>query len=73
MLLVDTSNDRIARDGIYVSLRDGRSFVRFVETAPNGSVTLKSRNPDYGSQTLTPAEAAQLQIFGRVRWRSGAL
>jgi len=73
MLLVDTANDRITRDGIYVAARDGRYFVRFVETAPNGTVTLKSRNPDYGTQTLTPVEAAQLQIFGRVRWRCGAI
>ena len=73
MLLVDTASDRITRDGIYVSWRDGRYFVRFVETAPNGTVTLKSRNPDYGTQTLTPVEAAQLQIFGRVRWRCGAI
>ncbi|MEJ0026417.1 MAG: S24 family peptidase [Rhizomicrobium sp.] len=73
LLLVDTANDRITRDGLYVSLRDGRNFVRFVETAPNGTVTLKSRNPDYGTQTLTPEEAARLQIFGRVRWRSGAI
>ncbi|MEI9992628.1 MAG: S24 family peptidase [Rhizomicrobium sp.] len=73
LLLVDTSNDRIARDGLYVSLRDGRYFVRFVETAPNGTVTLKSRNPEYGTQTLAPEEAEQLRIFGRVRWRSGAV
>ncbi len=73
LLLVDTANDRITRDGIYVAARDGRYFVRFVETAPNGTVTLKSRNPDYGTQTLTPQDAAQLHIFGRVRWRSGAI
>jgi len=73
LLLVDTAADRIGRDGLYVSLRNGRYFVRFVETAPNGTVTLKSRNPEYGSQTLTPEEAAQLKIFGRVRWRSGPI
>ncbi len=73
MLLVDTANDRITRDGIYVSSRDGRYFVRFVETAPNGTVTLKSRNPEYGTQALSAEDAAQLQIFGRVRWRSGAI
>ena len=73
VLLVDTASDRVAQDGIYVFLRDGRSFVRFVETAPNGSVMLKSRNPDYGTQTLAPEEAARLAIFGRVRWRSGAI
>lgn len=72
-LLVDTSNDRITRDGIYVTERDGRYFVRFVETSPNGTVTLKSRNPDYGTQVLSPEEAAELKIFGRVRWRSGPI
>lgn len=73
LLLVDTSSDRIARDGIYVILREGRHFVRFVETAPSGTVSLKSRNPDYGSQTLTPADAAALAILGRVLWRSGTV
>lgn len=73
LLLVDTACDRIARDGIYVILRDGRHFVRFVETAPSGTVSLKSRNPDYGSQTLAPGEAAVLAILGRVLWRSGTM
>ncbi len=72
-LLVDTSVDRIAEDALYVFVRDGRYLARFVETFADGSVALKSRNPDYRTQTLSREEAGRLHVLGRVRWRGGPL
>ncbi len=72
-LLVDTGVSRIADDALYVFVRDGRHLARFVETFVDGSVALKSRNPDYGVQTLSREEAGRLSVFGRVRWRAGAV
>ncbi len=39
----------------------------------DGRVALKTRNPDYGVQILSREEAAAVTVFGRVRWRGGAL
>ncbi|HXC54607.1 MAG TPA: LexA family transcriptional regulator [Rhizomicrobium sp.] len=77
-LLVDTAVDRIAKaasdeDALYVFVRDGHHVARFVETFVDGRVVLKARNPAFAPQTLSPEEAAKLQIFGRVRWRGGAI
>jgi Peptidase S24-like len=72
-LLVDTSADRIAEDALYIFVRDGRYLARFVETFADGRIALKSRNPDYGMQTLSREEAQKLQVLGRVRWRGGLL
>lgn len=73
VLLVDISTDRIAEDALYVFVRDGRHLARFVETFIDGRVALKARNPEYGMQTLSPDDAAKLQVFGRVCWRGGSL
>jgi phage repressor protein C with HTH and peptisase S24 domain len=73
LLLVDTFIDRIGDDALYVFMRDGRPVARFVETFIDGSVALKARNANYGTQTLPRDEAARLQVLGRVRWRGGPL
>ncbi|HEY0107300.1 MAG TPA: S24 family peptidase [Rhizomicrobium sp.] len=70
-LLVDTAVDRISDDALYVFLRDGRHLARFVETFVDGRVALRSRNPEYGTQTFSREEADALHVFGRVRWRAG--
>ncbi|MEI9994547.1 MAG: S24 family peptidase [Rhizomicrobium sp.] len=72
-MLVDTSVERITDDALYVFARDARYLARFVETFIDGRVALKSRNPDYGMQTLSPEEAARLNVFGLVRWRGGLI
>lgn len=70
-MLVDTTMRVIIDDGLYVFPRDGKFQAKFVETFVDGRVALKSRNPDYGMQTLSAEEAGKLPVIGRVRWRSG--
>jgi Peptidase S24-like/Helix-turn-helix len=72
-LLVDTTAERIDQDALYVFVRDGQHLARFVETFVDRRVALKARNPDYGTQILSPEEAARLLVFGRVRWRGGPI
>jgi transcriptional regulator with XRE-family HTH domain len=72
-MLVDTTAQRIDEDALYVFVRNGRHQARFVETFIDGRVALKSRNPDYGMQVLSREDAGRLQVFGRVRWRGGAI
>jgi hypothetical protein len=35
--------------------------------------SLLPRNPEYETRTLSKAEAADVTVFGRVRWRGGAV
>ena len=72
-MLVDTSVERIAGDGLYVFARDDKFQAKFVETFIDGRVALKSRNPDYGVQTLSADETSRLTPFGRVCWRGGPI
>jgi hypothetical protein len=34
-------------------------------------VALKTRNPESGVQILSRQDAANVKVFGRVRWRGG--
>jgi phage repressor protein C with HTH and peptisase S24 domain len=72
-LLVDTQDKRIADDALYVFVSDGRYLARFVEKLATGAIALKSRNPDFRVQTLTPDEVAALQVLGRVLWHGGKM
>jgi phage repressor protein C with HTH and peptisase S24 domain len=72
-LLVDTQDRRIADDALYVFVSDGRYLARFVEKLATGNVALKSRNPDFRVQTLSPEDVAKLQVLGRVLWHGGKM
>jgi phage repressor protein C with HTH and peptisase S24 domain len=72
-MLVDTTVQRIAEDGLYVFPRDGKFQARFAEIFVDGHVALRSHSPGSGVQTLSEGEAAKLQVLGRVRWRGGVV
>ena len=72
-LLVDTQDKRIADDALYVFVSDGRYLARFIEKLATGSVALKSRNPDFRVQTLSPEDVGKLQVLGRVLWHGGKM
>lgn len=66
-LLVDLSQTRPGRDGIYFVSLDDASFVKRVTVDPvRRMVTLSSDNPMY--QPLSPVPAADLRVVGRVLW-----
>ena len=73
VVLVDRGADRLAGDAYYAFERDGQFLIRKTERYVDGRVALKSRNPAYERQVLTPAEAARLSVFGRVVWAGGVV
>lgn len=74
VLLVDTSVTRIERDGVYVIELDGLDYVKVLQRDfATGGVQIVSYNPDYKPQLLSPEQAAELRISGRVVWHGGEL
>lgn len=74
VLLLDTSATRIERDGVYVIELDGLDYVKVLQRDfATGGVQIISYNPDYKPQLLSPEQAAELRISGRVVWHGGEL
>jgi phage repressor protein C with HTH and peptisase S24 domain len=72
-MLVDRGIERIEDDAYYLFDEGGVLLVKMIERQLGGVIALKSRNPDYATRTLTRAQAADVTVFGRVRWRGGAV
>jgi len=68
LLLIDTSVDRIVDDAIYVLVKRDELVVKRVQQFFTGAVTIKSDNPAYVEETLSPEEAEQVHVAGRLRW-----
>lgn len=69
LLLVDRGVDRIIDDAIYVLARDGEVVVKRVQQFFGGAIVVKSDHvAAYAEQTLSPDQAEQLVVAGRVRW-----
>ncbi len=68
-ILVDRS-PRPLRDGIHVVRTGDALLVKRLDTGRPGSIALISDNPAYRPIELPPAE---LQVIGRVVWKSGRL
>ena len=58
------------RDGVHVVRVDDAVLVKRLETGRPGVITLISDNPAYRPIALTPGD---LQVIGRVVWKSGRL
>ena len=50
---------------------DGVLLVKEIIRRADGSLVLRSRNPDHGEQVLRKGDAEQLIIFGQVMWAGG--
>lgn len=70
-MLVDTGANAITDDAFYIFDRGGFLLAKLVEIYVDGRVALKTRNADGGVQILSREEAANVKVFGRVRWRGG--
>lgn len=68
-------DDRTVRDGeVYVVILDGELLVKRLFKDVDGSVELRSDNPDksrYPSKRITGDMLDLLQVMGRVVWRAG--
>ena len=68
-ILVDRT-PRAPRDGIHVVRVDGALLVKRLETGRPGLIVLRSDNRAYDPIELRPAE---IEVIGRVVWKSGRL
>lgn len=68
LLLVDRSNTAVKQDAIYAFSTNGELRVKRMQLKIDGSLIVKSDNPQYESEHLTPDQAAGLRIVGRVVW-----
>lgn len=72
VLLVDTSVNTLAHDGVYVIELEGEDYVKLLQRDFNtGGVRVISYNPDYPVQALEGEAANRLRITGRVVWHGG--
>lgn len=68
LLVVDRAIDRLIDNGIYVLVYAGMVLLKRVQALRDGSVVLKSDNPQYAPEPVPPSEVHELRIEGRVRW-----
>lgn len=70
LLIIDRRVERIIDNGIYVITVGDLVFVKRVQVHVDGSVTLRSENAAAGFQDerLSPEQASEIIVEGRVRW-----
>jgi hypothetical protein len=68
LALIDRGIDGVKDDGIYVVVVDGRLQVKRIQRLMDGSLLIKSDNPRYDPETISPLRVETVQIVGRVIW-----
>lgn len=68
ILLVDTSIESIKDDAIYIVQSDHHLIVKRIQQSMDGSLTIISDNKLYKDQVLSPEQAKDVKIAGRVKW-----
>lgn len=68
LLLIDRSVLSVKQDSIYAFAVDGELRVKRIQRLFDGSLIIKSDNPGYAMETLTPAQSEMINIIGRVVW-----
>jgi phage repressor protein C with HTH and peptisase S24 domain len=68
ILLVDTSIESIKDDAIYIVQSDHHLIVKRIQQSMDGSLTIISDNMRYKDQMVSPDQAKEIKIAGRVRW-----
>lgn len=73
LLIVDVSEKRWTRDGIYVIGVDDELWVKRVDRLPDGGLVLSSDNPRHahGTATIAKAHISTVRFAGRVAWVGG--
>ena len=66
ILFVDCSERNFRSDAIYVLNWQGRPLVKRLQARMDGSIVIRSTNPAYESEIVSPSEVDRLYISGRV-------
>jgi phage repressor protein C with HTH and peptisase S24 domain len=68
LLLVDRSAAGVVQDAIYAFATNSELRVKRMQLKIDGSVVVRSDNPQYEAELLSPDQVASLRIVGRVVW-----
>lgn len=68
LILIDLRESKLSANGVYAIQHMGNLFVKRIQIRMDGSVVIKSDNPNYEPEVLLPAEAENLTVVGRVAW-----
>ncbi|MFZ5524750.1 MAG: S24 family peptidase [Pseudomonadota bacterium] len=68
LLLIDRSVTGVKHDSIYAFAVGDELRVKRVQRLYDGTLIVKSDNPGYASETLTPEQSEKVVIVGRVVW-----
>ncbi|WP_170941723.1 LexA family transcriptional regulator [Cellvibrio mixtus] len=68
LILIDLRESKLSANGVYAIQHMGNLFVKRIQIRMDGSVVIKSDNPNYEPEILQPAEAENLTVVGRVAW-----
>jgi phage repressor protein C with HTH and peptisase S24 domain len=68
VVFVDRSIQRVREDAIYLVSIDHDIRIKRIQKGMGGALTLRSDNPNYEAELLSPADAEKLRVEGRVFW-----
>jgi transcriptional regulator with XRE-family HTH domain len=68
VVFIDINTNYYIQDGIYAIRHGGVIRIKRLHMLHNGNLLLKSDNPSYQTETLSPSEIETLPIAGRVLW-----
>lgn len=72
-MLIQRDIERLQGDAFYVFDAEGTLLVKQIERRADGSVVLRSRNPEYEPQVIPKSAVERLRIFGMVVWVGGSV
>lgn len=73
IVLMDTSENRITDDTVYVLKRHGYLVIKRLQRMFDGGIKIKSDHPAYDDEMISREEAERIDIVGRVVWTGGKL
>lgn len=68
MLVINHAIDRVRADGIYAFNMVGDLYIKRLQKMLDGSLVVRSDNPEYQDQTVPPHEAIDIHVVGEVIW-----
>lgn len=68
LLLIDRSVESVRQDAIYAIAHDGELRIKRIQRLFDGTLIIKSDNPKYQPENITPEQAERMRIVGRVVW-----
>jgi phage repressor protein C with HTH and peptisase S24 domain len=68
LILIDLRKNYVADNAVYVLQYDGALLVKRIQRLMNGSVIIKSDNPEYKVEELSADQAKKLNVLGVVVW-----